>query len=235
MSNDGDDERAGDAQAFVEPTEEGEDGFDFDDEMTEAFGKPSHTFYGGHYTTDAEAMPHLRDDGDVADAHAPPFLRENQVCIADRTRFVVRGDHGEIVSEHPPSAVTRYPDGEYRARMEGKQTLLRVEPIRRECVHYVRQIEPPAPSDVVTGKLKRGWMNRYCAARRSTSGAFMVLTNRAMSACSLRDPYDAESQARLDEFDDTAEERSRDRVHLDMFNLTQGMMRELTPEETKPS
>jgi hypothetical protein len=217
VSTPDDGDNAGEADPFVEKEDpEAGDSFDLHTELTEAFGEPKLAYEGGEYTQATGELPKPLDDGDVADAHAPPFLRENQCCIADRSAFVTRSERGVITRTFKPEEVTLDPDGTYRVLDADGHIVAEVEPLRRECEHFVRQLTPPTPTERLTG-VKKGWVRRYCAARRSTAGAFLEMTDSHMGACSMRKPFDAATAQILDDFDDTLEGRSRNREYVDMF------------------
>jgi hypothetical protein len=217
VSTTDDGEKAAGADQFVESEDrEAAESFDLHTELVESFGEPKLKYTGGEYAQTPGELPAPVDDGDVADAHAPPFLRENQCCIADRTQFVVRNERGVITRSFKPEEVTLDPDGVYRVIDKQGHIVADVEPLRRECEFFVRQLTPPTPSERLTG-VKKGWVRRYCAARRSTAGAFLELTDSHMGACSIRKPFDAATAQILDDFDDTLEGRSRNREYVDMF------------------
>ncbi len=219
MSPENDGKDAGVPDEFVENTTPAErDSFDLHDELVEAFGKPQLKYEGGDYAKTSDALPKPVDDGDLADAQAPPFLRENQCCIADRSRYVTRDGRGRVLKSFEPDQVTLDPDGTYRVIIEQlDQDPVVVQPLRRRCEHYVRQLTPPSPSELMSGHVKKGWVKRYCAARRSVAGAFLELTDSHIGACTLREPFDVATSRLLDEFDDTLEGRSRNREYVDMF------------------
>lgn len=54
--------------------------------------------------------------------YAPPLTPETLCCLADTSKFVLRGQWGEIIAEFDPDQVERMPDGRYRAsaRMVGE-------------------------------------------------------------------------------------------------------------------
>ncbi len=236
MSNTDGDQAVGPDDCVEKEDPEAHDSFDFRDELAEAFGEPRPTFVGGQYTQATESLPQQVDDGDVADAHAPPFTASNQCCHADRSAFVVRDERGRVVRTFAPSDVKRDPDGRFRAEVEAWQAsndahsprlvrlTLVVEPKRIECRHLVRQLKPLTPTERLTGHYSYGWMHRYCAARRSTAGAFLDLTDQEMAACSLREPYDEASASRLDAFDDKLQHRSENREYTEMFKLSKQFM-----------
>lgn len=98
------------------------------------------------------------------------------------------------------------------------ELFVEVEPIRPECKHYLKQLDPPTPSQMLQGYVQ-GVMFRYCTAKRNVSGAFFGLSNKAMRACSAREPFDEANDARLRKFDSDLIDKSRDRVELPLFNL----------------
>jgi len=240
MSNtDGPKDAVGTDEAVDQEEPDARESFDLRDELTEAFGTPRPTYAGGEYAAKPDDLPRQLDDGDAADAHAPPFLKSNQCCIADRSEFVWRDDRGRVTKTFQPAEVTRDPDGKYRTVVEGwsRRQLVSlpviVEPKRIECVHLVRQLQPPTPSERASGYVQKGWVKRYCAARRSTAGAFLDLTDREMGACSLRDPFDAVTAQKLDDFDDSLEGRSANREYAPMFDLTKKFLEPMNKPETK--
>lgn len=90
-------------------------------------------------------------------------------------------------------------------------TWVEVEPLRRPCHHYARQLtqfELNAQAKV---------MLRVCAARRTTEGAFMSLRDRAMWGCDLRQPPLADSSQELDRFDDEKMQLGHTRELLPIF------------------
>lgn len=250
MSNPTDGDSVGPDECVEREDPEAHESFDLRDELNEAFGNPRPTYAGGEYSTTTQGLPQQLDDNDVADAHAPPFLQRNQCCHADRSEFVVRDERGRVVRTFAPEDVSRDPDGQYRAEVEAwdrahdlashgfvtprlvKLTVI-VEPKRVECKHLVRQLKPLTPTERATGYYKHGWMHRYCAARRSTAGAFLDLTDKEMAACSLREPFDEASAQRLDDFDDQLHARSQNRENTPMFNLSEQFLAPLrsSPKE----
>ena len=148
MSPENDGKDAGVQDEFVENTTPAErDSFDLHDELVEAFGKPKLKYEGGDYAQSTDALPKPVDDGDLADAQAPPFLRENQCCIGDRSRFVTRDERGRVKVSYEPEKVTQDPDGTYRVIVEHRDPVV-VVPLRPQCEHYVRQLTPPSPSEL---------------------------------------------------------------------------------------
>lgn len=70
-----------------------------------------------------------------------------------------------------------------------------VEPRRRPCVHYRRQL-----SDHQGDHTHRS-LNRYCLAMRDENGEFVSMRDARLYACELREPRDFTSQRLIDAFD----------------------------------
>lgn len=87
-----------------------------------------------------------------------------------------------------------------------------VEPIRPQCVHYVRQ----QGSFHLNAQAKKHY--RLCSARRTTEGTFMTVSDLGMWACDMRDPYDVASVKHLDDFDALKIRQGKERTHLPMFH-----------------
>jgi len=214
---------------------------DIRDEYQRAFGEAKPLAYtGGEWTSNERELPAPIADGDLADAWVPPFLPETQVCIADTQKFVIRDAWRDIVAEFEPKEVERAPNGNYRVplalaqervgshgearsrravdacmRMGTKGDFCNVEPIRPECVHYVRQLDPPSPTDELQG-YRFGDLRRYCAAR---AGSWFALKDTAIRACSMRNPPSAESNDWLKRFDEGLIEKARNRQYTPLFNI----------------
>lgn len=212
----------------TEPDEDVQEQTEFTaaDEYHEAFGSPQI-----QRVIDDDGMPTPVINEANEDAHAPAFLpEENQVCAAIWSEFVMRDyEWGEIIARFAPEKVTRTPNGKFRADLKDaswthdkirdfapiEHDTVEVEPIRRQCEHYLLQLRPPPPS--MAHILKYGELNRYCTARRSVAGAFLSLKDDAMRACSLRSPPDGKSAELLRSFDTDLAEKSKHRSFERMF------------------
>jgi hypothetical protein len=87
-----------------------------------------------------------------------------------------------------------------------------VEPVRRPCRHYARQLtqfELNAQAKV---------MLRVCSARRTSEGAFMTLRDRAMWGCDMRNPPVPEAWKPLDQLDEEKMAQGRSRELLPIFS-----------------
>jgi hypothetical protein len=155
----------------------------------------------------------------AADTHAPPLHPKTMVCIADKSSFVMRDSRwGEVLATFEPGEVKRAPSGGYYVEldaMEGKlapellemckaealedaRSLMRfpVEPIRPQCKHLRRQMTDF--QDASNNQL----VERLCTARRDSESFFLSLRDQQVHACELREPRHAESEVRLDRFDE---------------------------------
>ncbi len=88
---------------------------------------------------------------------------------------------------------------------------LEVEPIRPQCIHYVRQ----KGTFHLNAAHKKYY--RLCAARRTTEGTFMTVSDSGMYACDMREPYDVASAQLIDEFDQLKIAQGAKREHLPIF------------------
>lgn len=86
-----------------------------------------------------------------------------------------------------------------------------VEPVRSECKHYVRQLGQADYNPEIEKVF------RLCSARRTTEGAFMSVSDRAVWACAMREPRDLVTEKRLDDFDAKKIQEGTERVYLPMF------------------
>jgi hypothetical protein len=116
------------------------------------------------------------------------------------------------------------------ARMDGTVVLVdpervTVEPIRPPCRHYVRQ--------QVSFELNAAHarLSRLCAARRTTEGTFMTVSDTGIFACDMRDPYDAESAAVLDEFDAKKIAQGVNREFVPMILAARNVVAEIAPSD----
>ena len=88
---------------------------------------------------------------------------------------------------------------------------LAVEPIRPQCVHYVRQ----KGTFHLNAAHKKYY--RLCAARRTTEGTFMTVSDSGMYACDMREPYDVTSAQLLEDFDQLKIAQGATRQSLPIF------------------
>lgn len=88
---------------------------------------------------------------------------------------------------------------------------LELEPIRPQCRHYVRQ----KGTFHLNAAHKKYY--RLCAARRTTEGTFMTVSDSGMYACDMREPYDVTSAALIDDFDQMKIAQGAKREHLPIF------------------
>lgn len=165
-------------------------------------------------TNPEDGMPQQIPATSVEDSKAPPLTVETFICMADTSEFVIRGGHGVIDGRYDPAEVERLPNGLYMVRVPEDQKLtgaeirasaispteegfklFEVQPKRQQCAHYMRQLVPWQDNP------EHKTCQRYCAALKNEQGELLSLANQQILACELRDPFDAESEALIDEFD----------------------------------
>lgn len=140
---------------------------------------------------------------------APPLDPDTFVCMADRRRFVVRGDDGVLCTLEPeqidrttdtPSVKVDSLNAEQREALRlGRHVT--IEPVRVACEHYAR-----LKTDFMQDPDHRLYM-RMCLAQRSETGEYISLQNTRVHACTLRQPRDLPSEQQLDDFDDELTQR----------------------------
>lgn len=91
-----------------------------------------------------------------------------------------------------------------------------VEPVRKQCTFLFEKLVPPTPNERSQG-IKYGWTKRYCTAQRSISGAYLNLTDDAISACSMRQPFDVATELLLQKTNRAKAEASHTRTYHEMF------------------
>jgi len=161
----------------------------------------------------------------TSESDIPALSTESLVCMGDYSRFVSRDSWGRILAEFEPSEVRRMPNGRWsvaaallKERSQGElggyareSELMSVEPVRPQCRHYVRQ----KGTFHLNAAHKKYY--RLCAARRTTEGTFMTVSDSGMYACDMREPYDVASAALIDDFDQLKIAQGAKREHLPIF------------------
>jgi hypothetical protein len=228
MSEHDGNEGAAHDECVIDPTDEGETQWNPFDEFHEEVDLgivPKVMAKDGMPTNFA---PYDDDKSDI-----PPLSPETCVCMGVFTEFVVRDEWGNVIAKVPGDVVERTPSGRFRVkrgrfiqynpdpRPKGvirswlekhfSGEWVEVEPIRPICKHYVRQLSPY----YLNPKHKKAF--RLCAARRTTEGTFMDLSDMGMFACDMRDPPHLESKHQLDAFDERKMREGRERKYLPMF------------------
>jgi len=155
----------------------------------------------------------------------PALSKDTLVCMGDFSSFVVRKTSGEVVLSVSPDRVTQTSSGKYVCSLtEEEQSkfpntkrfdVVPVEPIRKPCVHYVRQLTQLELNP------EHKHLSRVCAARRTTEGTFMGLSNIGMFACSMREPRDLKSEQLLDTFDEKKIQQGASREFHSIFGNIQ--------------
>lgn len=182
------------------------------------------------YATQADGLP----GNVVPETHSdiPPLSRETLICMGDFSKFVIRDEWEALATLNgkpdgkpltfEPEEVDRAPNGKWRVtrraafgdrELEGEW--VEVQPIRPPCKHYVRQT-----SQYGLNAAHRK-IYRLCAARRTTEGTFMTVSDVAVYACSMREPRHGDSEEKyLDRFDAMKIEQGKEREMVDMFDRT---------------
>ncbi len=90
-----------------------------------------------------------------------------------------------------------------QARDVGWPNRIVVEPLRRPCANYRRQLTDHQ------GDHEHRSLNRYCTAVRDENGEFVALRDSRLYACELRAPADPITEKLLDAFDQEAVAKAR--------------------------
>lgn len=163
--------------------EEGEaETFNPFDDLTESFNPGTVLKVTGSDGLPTQVVPEHASD-------IPELSPETLVCMGDFSEFF--GQNG--IQRYAPEDVEQLPDGSYVVKLNPN---VYVVPKRLPCVHYVRQVTQLDANPEIK------YHARLCALRRSTSGAFMNLSDVAMWACNQREPRDIASERKhIDAFD----------------------------------
>lgn len=92
-------------------------------------------------------------------------------------------------------------------------TVATVEPVRPECIHYLR-----LQSDISADRERR-FLVRSCMKQQSESGEYTSVGDAVIAACNVRYPRHLESEAILDEFDRKQIEAGRKKQDLGSFDI----------------
>jgi len=200
--------------ASPEASAEAEDEFHPFDEVYDAY-QPG----PAKRTIGADGLAETLDT--TSESDIPALSTESLVCMGDYSKFVVRDSWGRILAEFEPSEVQRMPNGRWtvdgallKERSQGKMSVLGLQsvvPIRPQCRHYVRQ----KGTFHLNAAHKKYY--RLCAARRTTEGTFMTLSDSGMYACDMREPYDVTSAQLIEDFDQLKIAQGAKREHLPIF------------------
>jgi hypothetical protein len=90
-----------------------------------------------------------------------------------------------------------------QARAVGWPSRIHVEPLRRQCANYRRQLTDHQ------GDAEHRSLNRYCTAFRDENGEFVALRDSRIYSCELRSPSDPITEKLLDAFDEEAVAKAR--------------------------
>lgn len=153
-------------------TDEDESDFSpFDEPGDEYAGEPIQKVMG------ADGLPTVT--ASLSDTDIPPLSPETLVCMGDYSEFMMPDGKALPRSEVEPSGNGPPLTMEWRAKGSGDV----VEPKRRPCAHYVRQLTqlPHNP--------EHQQLIRLCSARRTTEGAMMSVGERGLWDCDMRSPF----------------------------------------------
>lgn len=176
---------------------------------------------------------------------SPPLSEETLICMADKRSFVVRWeDDGSIRKSFSPSQVKRLPNGQYYVEQStqeleaypsselvcvrdgaGSHWALLVEPIRPQCIHYLRQ-----QTDLSADRDGR-YYARACMAQKTEEGEYYSLRDTLIGACGIREPRHLESEAILDRFDEEKMQEAKSHREMEEFDVD----KELAAEARKGS
>lgn len=178
---------------------------------------------------------------------SPPLSEETLICMADKRSFVVRDQDGSVLVSFTPAEVSRLPNGEYFVEMEHLHRKLsavgvkpwiaeedcpqvrrggvlcavaHVEPIRPECVHYLRM-----QTDLAADRDAR-YLQRACMKQRSEDGEYYSVRDSLIAACNLRSPRHYPSEALLDKFDEDKVSQARERDQMEEFDVDEALLAE---------
>lgn len=91
--------------------------------------------------------------------------------------------------------------------------VIRVEPVRPECLHYLR-----LQTDLAADRDAR-YLQRACTQQRSEDGEYYSVRDSLIAACNLRSPRHYPSEALLDKFDDDKMNQAREREQMEEFDV----------------
>jgi hypothetical protein len=158
-----------------------------------------------------DGLPRVVPESSYEETYVPPLDPTTFICMADTTEFRLLSG-ATILARFTADEVQRQSDGRYyvsyelalsrterslhhHVLMHVGSALTPVEPIRRACKHYVRQMIDLA------GHRDRRVVTRFCTALRDENGEFQSLRDGLVYACELRDPREPVSEGQLDDFD----------------------------------
>lgn len=174
---------------------------------------------------------------------SPGLSEETLVCMADKRSFVIRGADGSVLVTFKPNEVGQLHDGRYfvskeylklrlhkskRKKLspvevlgpEGYENIYVVEPIRPECVHYLRSL-----SDLAADR-ERNFYQRACMAQKSEEGEYYSLRDVRLSACNIRSPRHLASEALMDEFDQKLMTEAKTAREMEEFDVDKALSSE---------
>jgi hypothetical protein len=156
-----------------------------------------------------DGLPRPFAESSYEETYVPPLEPRTLICMADTSEFhlkvagqvlvftrdeVIHDERGYSVPYR--IAIERLgPERQHEIFVDMKTTRTPVEPARKACKHYVRQMTD------LSGHHDRRFIARFCTALRDENGDYLSLRDGLMYACELRDPREPVSEKLLDEFD----------------------------------
>lgn len=117
----------------------------------------------------------------------------------------------------PPRPV---PQELYVRRDGAMVAVARVEPVRPECLHYLRM-----QTDLAADRDAR-YLQRACMKQRSEDGEYYSVRDSLIAACNLRYPRHYPSEALLDKFDEEKVSQAREREEQEEFDVDKALAAE---------
>jgi hypothetical protein len=172
-----------------------------------------------------DGLPRVVAESSYEETYVPPLDPATFICMADTTEFRLQSGT-EILARFTADEVQRQSDGRYwvsyelalsrtdpnlhhHVLMQFGSARTPVEPVRRACKHYVRQMTDMA------GHRDRRFVARFCTALRDENGDYQSLRDGLMYACELRNPREPVSEQQLDDFDKRKIAEGRERRETD--------------------
>jgi len=135
-----------------------------------------------------DGLPTIAAPGPMRDI--PPLSPETLICMGDYSEF--RSPNGDVLSLSEVERAGGHHPSEWNWVKRG--TDLPVEPKRRPCRHYIRQLTQ------LERNPEHRQLIRLCSGRRTTEGAMMSVGERGLWECDMR--YPASVVGLMDEMDE---------------------------------
>jgi len=170
-----------------------------------------------------DGLPQHVQETSLEDSYAPPLLPENLVCMADDSEYVT------LQGERVPKALVVKRNGRAQVSTQalanysntGLTEYVNVQPIRPQCVHYVRRLVN------IQGNHENRILLRCCTAFKTEEGEYESLGNTCVFACEQRSPPDPRSAELIERFDEEKVRLGRERIaEQEEFDVTAALQRE---------